>query len=147
MKLELLRYSTGKESTLGLLYLDDKFVCFTIEDQKNDKKVMHKTRIPEGEYEIKLRTVGGFHANYSKQFKDIHKGMLWLQDVPGFEYILIHVGNTDNDSSGCILVGNGATENVVGRGSVTDSVKAYRRIYPVIAAAILKGETVTIEVR
>ena len=67
---------------------------------------MHETCIPEGEYEIKLRTVGGFNERYTKKYPTMHRGMLWLQDVPGFEYILIHQGNTDEHTSGCLIVGD-----------------------------------------
>ena len=102
------------------------------------KKVMAKTRIPAGEYEIKLRTVGGFHAKYSKRFKNIHKGMLWLQDVPNFKWILIHCGNTDAHTAGCLLVGQTQQDNFIGK-----STKAYLNIYPRIAEAV-ELEKVTI---
>ena len=72
--------------------------------------------------------------------------MLWLMDVPGFEYILIHCGNTDDDTAGCILVGDGVHENVTTRGYLSASVSAYTRLYPQIAAAIERGERVTIKV-
>lgn len=146
MKLKLIRYSSGLESTLGLLFVDDEFSCYTLEDQANARKIMHETRIPAGSYKITLRTEGGFHANYLKKFKNIHKGMLWIRNVPGFEYILIHVGNTDLDSSGCILVGDSATQNITGRGSIASSVNAYIRFYPIVAAALISGEDVTIEI-
>jgi hypothetical protein len=145
MNLEVLRYSSGTEATLGLLFGDnDEFLCYTLEDEARPVKVTGETRIPAGEYEIKLRTVGGKHAKYATKYPDIHKGMLWLQDVPGFEYILIHAGNTDGDTEGCLLLGDNATQNVTGEGSIGASVNAYRRVYPQIAAHILAGEKVTI---
>ena len=146
MKLHLLRYSQNDESTLGLLYLNGKFICYTLEDQYQENKVYAETRIPVGEYKITLRTVGGFHERYKVKFKDIHKGTLWIRDIPGFEYVLIHCGNTDNDTAGCILVGDSSLQNVSNRGYIGDSVKAYRRIYPAIAQALTQGEHVTIEI-
>lgn len=146
MKLHLFRYSENDESTLGLLYLNGKFICYTLEDQYQENKVYAETRIPVGEYKITLRTVGGFHERYKVQFKDIHKGTLWIRDIPGFEYVLIHCGNTDNDTAGCILVGDSSLQNVSNRGYIGDSVKAYRRIYPAIAQALTQGEHVTIEI-
>ena len=109
MKLEVLRYKSADDFTLGALFelKEDgsrEFMCYTLEDEHRDEKVMSETRIPAGEYEIKLRTVGGFNDKYSRRFKDIHKGMLWLQDVPNFKWVLIHCGNTDEHTAGCLLV-------------------------------------------
>ena len=69
------------------------------------------------------------------------KGMLWVRDVPGFEWILIHTGNTDEHTAGCLLVGNSSDL----KGFIGSSVNAYKRIYPPIAKAIENGEEVTIE--
>jgi hypothetical protein len=147
MKLEVLRFSSQKDSTLGLLFdvtNGREFMAYTLEDEHRDVKVMHETRIPAGTYRITLRTVGGFHSKYSKRFGELHKGMLWLRDVPNFEYILIHAGNDDDDTSGCLLVGDTQTQNVKSDGFVGSSVNAYKRIYKPIADAIDRGEQVTI---
>lgn len=148
MKLEVLRYSSGKESTLGALFdiTDErKFLCYTLEDEHRDIKVMHETRIPAGTYEITLRAWGGFHERYSKRFSEIHYGMLWVRDIPNFEYILIHAGNDDDDTSGCLLVGETQTANSMGSdGFVGNSTKAYKTIYPKIAEALLSNQKVTI---
>ena len=150
MELELLRYSSGADSTMGLLFDATgprKFLCYTIEDEYRKNKVAGETRIPEGKYDIKLRTEGGFHNRYKDKFgNDFHKGMLWLQDVPNFEYILIHIGNTDDDTAGCILVGDTAESNVTNDGFIGSSTAAYKRIYPDIVAAIEAGEKVFIRV-
>ena len=156
MKLQLLRIHSTDDYTNGVLFevkdhpfaeaLDKReFLCYTLEDQDQEKKVMHETRIPEGVYRITLRTVGGFNERYKKRFKDIHKGMLWLRDVPEFEYILIHCGNTDDNTSGCILVGQ-TQEYDKKNGFVGRSTKAYFDIYPKIAEALEKGENVSIEI-
>lgn len=148
MELEVIRISSEKDSTLGVLFnvTNEKreFLCYTLEDEYREQKVMHETRIPSGTYEITLRTVGGFHARYSERFPTIHKGMLWIRDVPGFEWILIHCGNDDDDTSGCLLLGNTQRENVESDGFVGSSAAAYRRIYPPIAKAIENGECVEI---
>jgi hypothetical protein len=148
MDLEVIRFSSAKDSTLGLLFnvTNDKreFLCYTLEDEYREEKVMHETRIPAGTYEIKLRTWGRIHENYTKRFADIHKGTLWLQDVPNFKYILIHCGNDDDDTSGCLLVGDTQTENIKSDGFVGSSTNAYKRIYPPIAEAIENGECVEI---
>ena len=82
---------------------------------------------------------------YSKRFSDIHIGMLHVLDVPGFEYILIHCGNTDEHTAGCLLVGDSQENNQITKdGFIGKSTQAYKRIYPRIAEAIDCGEEVTI---
>lgn len=143
MKLRVVRYLSSDDFTLGML-LDETdgkhFLCYTLEDEHREEKVMHETRIPAGTYNITLRTVGGFHGRYTKKYGDMHKGMLWVRDVPGFEYILIHTGNTDEHTSGCLIVGNSSDR----KGFIGSSVDAYKRIYPAIAEALERGEEVTI---
>ena len=143
MKLEVVRYFTSNDFTLGML-LDvtegRKFLWYTLDDEHREGKVMHETRIPAGTYKITLRTTGGFHGRYLKKYGSMHKGMLWVRDVPGFEYILIHTGNTDEHTSGCLLVGNSSDY----KGFIGSSVDAYKRVYPDIAEALEKGEDVEI---
>ena len=143
MKLRVVRYLSSDDFTLGML-LDETngkhFLCYTLEDEHREEKIMHETRIPAGTYNITLRTVGGFHGRYTKKYGDMHKGMLWVRDVPGFEYILIHTGNTDEHTSGCLIVGNSSDR----KGFIGSSVSAYKRIYPAIAEALERGEEVTI---
>ena len=76
--------------------------------------------------------------------KEFNKGMLWVRDVPGFEYILIHIGNDDDDSAGCLLVGDSQTQNITKSGFLGSSTDAYRRIYPPIADVLVNGGQVTI---
>jgi len=138
MRLELYRYSSQKDSTLGLLFLvNDEtnykdFLCFTLEDEKRETKVYGETRIPEGTYKIEYRKEGGYHNKYSKRFPDIHRGMLQLIDVPNFEYILLHCGNTDEHTDGCLLVGNVISQNITKDGFLGQSTDCYKRIYPII---------------
>lgn len=141
MILTLHRFASLPESTIGALSIDGRFCAFTLEDEFRVLKVPGETRIPAGTYEIKLRTEGGMHAKYVVRFSD-HKGMLWLQNVPGFEYIYIHCGTTDDDTAGCILVGDTANAE----GTLARSELAYRRLYGQVANAILAGEPVSITV-
>lgn len=148
MKLEVLRISSQADSTNGILFdvtEGRKFLCYTLEDEYRAEKVKGETRIPAGTYKITLRTVGGFDARYTKKYGEMHKGMLWVRDVPGFEYILIHTGNTDEHTAGCLLVGSSQQDNAgKSDGMVGASVTAYKKIYPPIAAALEAGEEVTI---
>ncbi len=148
MKLEVLRISSQEDSTSGVLFdvtNGRKFLCYTLEDEKRDDKVSGETRIPSGSYRVTLRTEGGFHQRYAHRFQDIHKGMLWVRDVPGFEYILIHCGNTDEHTSGCLLVGESQESNTKkSDGFIGRSTQAYFDLYPSVAKAIEAGEEVTI---
>ena len=148
MKLQVLRFSSESDSTNGLLFdvtEGVKFLAYTLEDEKRDEKVMSETRIPAGTYEVKLRTEGGHHNKYTSRYGSMHKGMLWLQDVPNFKWILIHCGNTDEHTAGCLLVGDSQENNQIKEnGFIGSSSNAYKRIYPSIAEAI-ENEKVTIE--
>lgn len=147
MMLEVSRFSSQKESTLGILYdvsVGRRFLCFTLEDEYRTKKVYGETRIPDGEYDLVLRTEGGFNKRYKQKFPNMHLGMLWVKDVPNFEYILIHIGNKDDDTAGCTLVGDTSTQNITEEGMVGSSTNAYKRIYPPIAKAIIDGKRVRI---
>ena len=150
MKLKVLRFSSQEDSTSGLLFLDHndglKFLCYTLEDEHRSKKVRGETRVPAGTYNLSLRKVGGFHERYKKKYGAFHKGMLQVMDVPNFEYILIHTGNTDEHTAGCLLVGDSQENNIIIKnGFIGKSNNAYKRIYPDIAKEIKKGNKVTIQ--
>jgi hypothetical protein len=67
--------------------------------------------------------------------------MIWVKDVPNFEYILIHCGNTVKDTEGCILVGEAIIES---NGVLLNSRSAYNNFYPLIANAINSGKKASI---
>jgi hypothetical protein len=97
MQLEVLRFSSEADSTNGLLFDitngQRKFLSYTLEDEYRKEKVMSETRVPAGTYNVTLRTEGGFYQDYTERFgSDFNKGMLWVRDVPGFEYILSILG-------------------------------------------------------
>ena len=159
MDLEVIRISSGIDSTNGILFetieqgndidgswRQKKFLAYTLEDEYRSEKKYGETRIPDGKYKLGLRKVGGYHAKYSKRVSHIHVGMLHVLDVPGFEYILIHCGNTDEHTAGCLLVGDSQENNQIKKdGFIGKSTQAYKRIYPAIAKAIKAGECVTIK--
>jgi hypothetical protein len=148
MKLEILRINSDIDSTSGLVFDTTdgrKFLCYSLEDEYRNEKVKHETRVPAGTYKILLRKEGGFNARYTKKYGKFHKGMLHVQDVPGFQYILIHTGNTDEHTSGCLIVGDSQENNqLIKNGFIGKSVQAYKRIYTPIADALENGEEVTI---
>jgi len=145
MKLDLYRISSDDDSTLGVMFIDSVFACFFLEDQfREEPKVMHETRIPAGTYELTLVESPRYRDRYQKRFPEMHKGMILLKDVPGFTGILIHTGNDDDDTSGCLLpemVGHDGTPKKVWK-----STDAYKAIYPPIAKTISAGETAAISI-
>jgi len=151
MKYEVLRISSGKDSTSGMLFEISQnkrtFLAYTLEDEQRDVKVWGETRIPAGTYKLKLREEGGFHNKYLNKYgKPFHKGMIHVQDVPGFEYILWHTGNTDEHTAGCLILGNTQTNNRIAKdGFIGSSVDAYKFVYPRVAAAIEAGLSVEVE--
>jgi len=146
MKLRLVRYGFGADSTLGKLYDDDGLVCFTLEDERRAVKVPGETCIPVGTYRVTLRDEGGLTVRYRNRFPDMHKGMLWLRDVPGFEWVYLHIGNTDDHTEGCPLVGEVPVVLPDGEFQLARSEAAYRKLYPFIAGAIALDEDVTLTV-
>lgn len=137
------RFSTNSDCTLGALS-SEGFECFTLEDAVRKEKVKGETCIPTGTYKIRLRTDSSpKNQHYSKLYGDLHKGMLWLQDVEGFEWVYIHVGNSKSDTEGCILVGldSYGSANRIGR-----SVQAYKMIYEKMSKQILNGDDVYLSI-
>ena len=151
MILEVLRISSQADSTSGILFdITDnkrKFLCYTVEDEYRAVKVKHETRIPAGMYQLTLRSEGGFHSRYTAKYgADWHKGMIYVNNVPGFEYILWHTGNTDESTSGCLILGDSQTSNLVqADGFVGSSVNSYKKVYPIVRDAILSGEKVLVK--
>jgi len=149
MELIVFRFSSQEDSTSGLLFEKDdlgmNFLCYTLEDERRALKIKGETRVPCGTYNLALRKEGGFDARYKKKYPGIHKGMIQVMDVPNFEYILIHVGNDDSATSGCLLVGDSQENNIIIKdGFIGKSANAYKRIYPSIAKQLELGNEVTI---
>ena len=141
MKLELKRIALKDKYTIGKLYIDGIYFCDTIEDKvidlnKNGKfddgfdKVPSETAIPYGVYHVIV--------NYSPKFK---RELPRLLNVPYFEGILIHNGRTQDNSSGCIIVGK---NTIVGQ--VTDSTNYMNVLTDRIKAAQENGDIVIIEI-
>lgn len=103
MELTLKRDILADGYTLGLLSVDGKPYCYTVEDKvREGVKIPGKTAIPYGRYKVIV--------NMSNRFKKL---MPLLIDVPGFEGVRIHSGNTAEDTEGCIIVGRIRTEKGV----------------------------------
>lgn len=130
MKLLLKRIAYRPAYTIGKLYVDNVYFCDTLEDTVRDlnrePKIPERTAIPAGEYQVIVNRSPKFGRELPR-----------LLDVPHFEGILIHRGNTAEDSAGCILVGENKAV-----GKVINSTGYEERL-----VKLLKGEDdITIEV-
>lgn len=103
MNLNLKRIEFTDDSTIGELSIDGTFECYTLEDKVRPVKVKGLTAIPAGDYEVII--------NYSARFK---RQLPLLLNVPGFDGIRIHTGNTSKDTEGCILVGKTKGKDFIG---------------------------------
>jgi hypothetical protein len=142
MKLKLQRRFSGKGYTIGSLCIDGEYFCDTLEDVDHGLtqtmppeeirriKIPHETAIPTGVYRVIV--------NLSPAKRRMLPRLL---NVPGFTGILIHSGNTENDTSGCILVG----ENKV-KGKVVNSTLYEKRLVEILTGAQERGEMMEIEI-
>ena len=142
MKITIVRIYSNSVYTFGMLCINGVFECYTLEDEHRTVKVYSETRIPAGSYKVSLHNGSRFTARYKKMFPD-HAGMLLLNNVPGFSGILIHIGNTDKDTAGCILLGK---SHELGKNMVGFSKIAYKSFYFKVLAAIRSGSVVTVRV-
>lgn len=149
MKLQLKRRYKGTNYTIGDLYIDGEWFSNTLEDTDRNLtstmskdeivkvKVYGKTAIPTGTYVVDMNTVSPKFGKRS--WAQPYEGKVpRLQDVPGYEGVLIHPGNTADDTSGCILVGRNKV-----KGQVVESQNTFHSLMN-----ILKGDndiTITIE--
>ena len=143
---EVERFAFGLDSTLSRLWSvthgNRLAIAVGVEDERRRKKVFAETCIPLGVYRLALRTHGGFHARYRKRFPGFHVGMIEVMDVPGFTDILWHIGNDDEDTAGCLLIGSYPVVTPDCEFEVAASERQYRIVYPGIAASIASGEPI-----
>ena len=147
MQLDIKRISDSGESTIGALFINGDFHCWTLEDTYRREKIAGITRIPEGLYDIGIRHEGTLKNKYDSKHTDInHNGMIHILNVPNFKYIYIHIGNGAGDSEGCVLVGNTVNNNNVANGFIGNSTYAYKKLYPLVRAAFDAKESVKIHI-
>lgn len=109
MKLTLKRIFKGENYTIGKLHIDGEYFCDTLEDAIRDIKVYGETAIPAGTYKVTI--------TLSPRFR---RWLPLLHDVPYFEGVRIHRGNTAEDTHGCILVGQNKIKGQVVNSAYTE---------------------------
>ena len=147
LELAIIRFGFGRESTIGVLQIDGMHECWTLEDERRRVKKPGETCIPTGRFPLILRPYGGLHKKYATRFPGLHQGMLWLQNVPDFEYIYVHIGNDESDTDGCPLVGKYPMMLPDGEFKVADSTEAYKTLYKKVLKALGDGLKVYVTVK
>lgn len=112
MKLTVKRTVFNETNTIGELFIDDIFFCYTLEDVVRDIKIKDVTAIPYGTYKVEL-----YHSPH------FNKILPHLLNVPNYEGILMHGGNTDKDTEGCILIGHDTDNKIIWNQAADDLVK------------------------
>ena len=144
MKLELKRFSSQSDTTLGLLFVDGEFECFTLEDEYRSEKIKGETRIPAGTYKVEKREVlSGLTKKYRSKYPwfDFH---FMLQDVPDFQYVYIHIGNDDDHTDGCLLVSDAVKSNRFDENNnLSSSGPAFKRLYQKMSEANIVNISIT----
>lgn len=138
MYMQLVRESFTDNATEGKLFVNGTFECYTLEDkdrklEEEGEKVYGKTAIPRGKYDISI--------TFSNHF---HKDLPLLADVPQFEGVRLHSGNSSKDTEGCILVGavnHNDRDDFIGQ-----SKAAFKPLMGKIEEALKNDEQVTIEI-
>lgn len=143
MILNVVRDVFTEKSTIGKLFVDGVFQCYTLEDVVREypdtgagfeiafEKVQGRTAIPRGQYEVVL-----------VESPKYGKIMPRLLRVPMYQGILIHSGNDDEDTEGCLLVGNKKAKDVI-----YESRDAYNNLFEILEAADYRQETVLINIQ
>lgn len=125
------RFLHHPDCEISRVYVRDKFFCFSIEDAARTTKIKGETCIPLGVYNLGTR----FSPHFSPKFGH---DMIWVQNVPNYEFILIHTGNTKKDTEGCLILGK--TIGVLnGLDAVLTSKPTYLSFYDAVIADIKKG--------
>jgi hypothetical protein len=140
MNIQVIRETFTSKSTIGKMYIGGRFFCYTLEDVDRDKnkdgdlndageqKVYGETAIPKGVYSVTL--------TMSNRFKVV---MPLLNNVPGFEGIRIHNGNTSEHTHGCLLVGESKGKDFIG-----GSKMAFAKLMDILSKI---KEKITIEIK
>ena len=149
----LQRFSDNRDTTLGLLLriTDLKktlFQGYTCEDEYREVKVKGETRIPADRYEIVIQTIETpLTIKYRNRYPNWFINHIMLKDVPNFTGVYFHIGNTDEDTDACILMGDNADNNVIGAGAIGNSTACFIRFYNDLYPYLAEGGKAFITIR
>jgi hypothetical protein len=155
MNFLLQRFSDNRDTSLGLFFekkVDGRgpklvFQNYILEDEFRDVKVSGETRIAAGFYELKIREeLTPLTEKYRKKYP-------WFQyhievtNIKNFKGVYCHIGNTDEDTDGCLIFGDNADNNMIGPGSVSNSTASFKRWYERVYEHLANKGKAFIEVR
>jgi len=127
MRITLFRFLDNGNESIGLVFINGRFECFSLEDSNNPKE--GKPRIPEGSYILSYKkTVTPLTILYKTKYKWFKKH-LELKAVKNYSDIYIHIGNDDEDTRGCILIGSSVSTSGSGDVIIEKSEAAYKSFY------------------
>ncbi len=146
IQMRIVRYQDDGQTTLGLLYVNNKFYCYTLEDTWQKVKVPGKTRIPAGAYPIKFREEESeLTITYRKRYPEWFSYHLQIQHVTGFQYIYIHNGGDHTNTEGCILVSD-SLNTAKGDTFLSNSKETFKRLYGFLETQIKEGKKITLTI-
>lgn len=152
MELKVKRKAKRETYVIGDLSIDEVFFSNTLEDtdrgltsdmsDEQIKEIKQKgiTAIPTGRYKVVMNVQSPKFSKY-KQYEFCKGYLPRLVDVPGYEGVLIHIGNYPKDTDGCILVG----KNTV-KGAVIESTATFKKLYDILKNADEAGEDIYITI-
>ena len=141
LNLKIKRIAKRNTYTIGHLYIDGVQFCDTLEDTSRGLcqnmpldeikrlKIAGKTAIPTGTYSVTL-SIKSPRFSTKKQYAFCKGYLPRLLNVPGYEGVLIHIGNSDKDTEGCILVGENKSV-----GKVLNSTSTFKKLYTILKTA------------
>ena len=148
MNIEIARIYKGPHYTVGRLFVDGKYLCDTLENPVRNPetpggdfvKVPGQTAIPYGWYDVSIDITSPRFAG-NPVYASIGARMPRLLNVPHFEGVLIHPGNTVDDTRGCILVGHNTA-----KGRLSQSRQTFFRLYELMRKARSKQQKITLTI-
>jgi len=140
MNIELLRYSDNQESTTGLLFINGKFFCHTLEDRFRDVKVKGTTRIPDGTYDLGIRKESTPLTLKYREKYSFFKNHIEILNIPNYSGVYIHIGNNAEHTDGCVLLGNVVNNNTKTKGQISDSTSIYKDFYELVYPELEKSK-------
>lgn len=146
IQITLLRYQDDGQTTLGLLYINNKFYCYTLEDTFRKVKIPGETRISSGTYKVDFRKEV---TELTKKYQERYEWFSYhfqLYDVPGFQSIYIHNGGDHTHTEGCILVSD--SMNVSKEATqLSNSRNTFKQLYVFLEKHLLAGKELTITIK
>ncbi len=138
--LDLGRYSSNTDSTLGFMLYRGNYICDTLEDESRVKKVNGETRIRSGVWELRIREE---LTKLTKKYRERYDWFEFHIEIisPDFTGTYIHNGTTDDHTAGCPLVGERNTINTYTAGTLKreNNVKIFKEFYQLVYPEVKKG--------